>query len=75
MLLLVVVESVQGFNDGSGVQEIGWLVVLAIWGKIMESCMEIDVYQNQKLLIVSDTATNANVGKQVMKNLGALVAI
>ena len=33
----------------------------------MESCTEIDVYQNQKLLIVLDMATNANVGKQVMK--------
>ena len=41
----------------------------------MESCMEIDVYQDRKLLIVSDMATNANVGKQVMKNIGALVAI
>ena len=40
----------------------------------MESCMEIDVYQNQKLLIVSDMATNANVGKQVMKKPRALVS-
>ena len=41
----------------------------------MESCTGIDAYQNQKLLIDSDMVTNANVGKQVVKNLGAWVAI